>query len=228
MADELNPIRVKPVYLMQEENVSDLEKRAVVDGVSELIKLADVSLPVRDFGVWREKGYKNEDGSLKEYQSVDWYIAQGKLDSKREHQLHASYMMLKMDFEPWRMKEDHYDVMVLTSDIYVRGTNFVIGIARPHTGTILSTDKFQCLEDQMKYECIKTETMHELGHVFGMVPDERKEDVEYSLGKHCSNVCIMRQGITLPTDWINITADRLKGKALCDRCSDDLKNFFRF
>jgi len=111
-------------------------------------------------------------------------------------------------------------------DIQIFDTNFVIGLASPGIGTTISTYRFKQLDDKLRYECIKTETMHELGHVFGLIPDERTTDVEDSLGKHCANICIMRQGLTLPTDWINITKDRLDQGALCQPCKSDLKEYF--
>ena len=60
---------------MNQEGLSELEKQAVLDGSSELIKLAEVSgIDLTDFGVFRNNSYKNSDGSLKEFQSVDWYV----------------------------------------------------------------------------------------------------------------------------------------------------------
>lgn len=44
-----------------------------------------------------------------------------------------------------------------------------------------------------------------------------------SLGNHCPNVCVMRQGLPVPDDWIKMTNDRTKsGKPLCDECINDL------
>ncbi|MFA5175905.1 MAG: hypothetical protein WC413_01430 [Candidatus Nanoarchaeia archaeon] len=213
---------IKPLYLMNEKGLSDLELKAVQDGIIELMDCANIKLDIKNFGVWRAN-------ISKPWWSIDWYLEQGKRTSTQNNQINAGYMLDLIIQEPWRKNEDHYDVMVLHSDIYSRDTRFVIGLASEGIGTIISVKRFKHSElgNEMKYECIKTETMHELGHVFGLVPNKRKINVEESLGKHCTNRCVMRQGLTVPRDWINITKDRLKYKPLCEICETDLKAYFR-
>ncbi len=226
-------VKIKPINLMNQAGLSDLEKRAVLDGASELIRLAEVSKRIEliDFGVWRNNGFRNSDGSLKQYQSVDWYVSRGKDTSRNRTQLNVEAIQLALCLEPWRNPHqggrDHYDILIVNNDIYWGNTNYVIGIAQAGVGTTISTFKFKPLRDKTKYECIKTETMHELGHVFGLIPDSRTKNVENSLGKHCTNTCTMRQGLNVPVDWINITNDRLRYGALCPTCAKDLKEYFR-
>jgi|TARA_Y100000310_G_scaffold12782_1_gene13172 predicted Zn-dependent protease len=226
------PSKIKPVFVMNQEGLSDLEKRAVLDGASELIGTAEVSgVDLVDFGTFRNNGYRSSDGSLKEFQSVDWYVQRGRETSRNGRQLNADTMQFALCLEPWRDPQkggkDHYDLFVVHDDMYSGDTNFVIGLAQPGIGTTVSTHRFKQLNDRAKYECIKTETMHELGHVFGLIPPERTQDVEYSLGKHCTNTCTMRQGLRLPDDWVNITNDRLRYGALCPTCETDLKQYFK-
>jgi len=230
--------KIKPVYLMHQEGISDLEKKAVLDGASELIQLAEVpGINLIDFGVWRNKDYKNTDGSLKEYQSVDWYVQKGRETSRNKKQLNAKEMQDALMYEPWRYSSEgghpHFDIFVVHEDIYYPKTNFfpetafVIGVGGKDIGTTLSTYRFRGLDNKSRYECIKTETMHELGHVFGLIPPERTKKIEEKLGRHCSDICIMRQGLELPKDWINMTKDRLRDGALCPLCKDNLKEYFR-
>lgn len=221
--------RVKPVYVMNEEGLSSLEKGAVLDGVGELLQIAGVDhlIGIKDFGVWREPGYRNPDGSLRDYQSVDWHIQWGKETSIKAPQLNANAILDSVINEPWRKAQDHYDVIVLHSDLYSGNTNFVIGLAERGIGTVISTNRFNTLGDRARHECIKTETMHELGHTFGLLPYERTENLDTRLGRHCANTCIMRQGIAVPRDWINMTEDRLRYGALCPTCETDLRNYFR-
>jgi len=106
-------------------------------------------------------------------------------------------------------------------------TNFIIGLASPGDSTTFSVKRFRELDEWMKNECIKTETMHEVGHVFGLIPYSRTKNVEQSLGKHCTNKCTMRQGLMVPQDWIKITKDRLDYGAFCDDCKKDLVEYFK-
>jgi predicted Zn-dependent protease len=228
---EIKSSKIKPVYVMNQAELSDWEKKAVLDGVAELIRLTGVSgIDLVDFGAWRNKDHKNPDGSLKRFQSADWYVQRGRETSRNGRQLNADTMQLALGSEPLRNPQkggkDHYDIFIVTDDMYSGDTNFVIGIAQPGIGTTISTHRFKELEDRGRFECIKTETMHELGHVFGLLPAERIKDVEYSLGKHCTNICIMRQGLRLPDDWVNMTNDRLKYGALCRTCETGLKKYF--
>ena len=223
--------KIKPVYVMNENGLGRLEKAAVLDGIHELLGFGGVSnlIEIVDYMVWRNDNYVNPDGSLKEYQSVDWFLQQGKNSSRSKSQVNATTMLHLLTFEPFRKIKDHYDCFIVHSDMYDgrKDINFVIGLAREGIGTIISTDKFSNLDDRMRYECVKTETMHEMGHVFGLLPNSRNYNVENSLGKHCANRCIMRQGLTLPSDWIKMTDDRWKYGPLCKDCKQDIKDYFR-
>jgi|SRR3989344_5829584 len=222
---------IKPLYMMQEEGLDGLEKRAVMDGVKEILQVARATLPISDFGVWRHRDHKQGD-SLKPYYSVDWYLQMGRETGVRG-QLNADELIISLMREPWKDEskggQEHYDLMVVHSDItsVQHKTNFVIGLALLGIGTVVSTHRFRTLENRTRYECVKTETMHELGHVFGLIPSDRKENVDYSLGLHCTNVCTMRQGLRVPIDWIRYSQERLDlGSAFCNRCTQDLENFF--
>jgi predicted Zn-dependent protease len=217
--------RVKPVFVMSEEGVTGNEIGAVTDGLHTILREAGVDgkVEVRNFGVWRHgKG---------DYESVDWYVAQGRKHGRQTksfgRQLNASSIMSMLSNEPWRRQEDHYDLFVCSSDLWQgrANNNFVIGLAQPFVGTVLSVRRFR--EPGIAYGCIKTETIHEMGHVFGLIPHSREDNVEYSLGKHCTNLCTMRQGLSVPADWVRITADRDTYGTFCPICSEDLKGFFR-
>lgn len=223
--------KIKPVYIMNQEGLTALEKEAVLEGVRELMCLANVStIEVNDLNVWRNKKSKDK-GVFVPYQSVDWYIQRGKETSRNRFQLNAQTMQRELMIEPWRYSSqggrDHYDILIVKDDMYLENTNFVIGLAVKGIGTTISTHRFNGLDNKVKYECIKTETMHEVGHTFGLIPKTRRTGVEESLGKHCTNICIMRQGLSLPDDWIKMSNDRLKYSALCPICAQDLKNNFK-
>lgn len=224
--------RIKPLYLMHEEGVTTKQINAVLDGIRQMLDMCGMTsqIEIHNFGVWRHGEWRKE-GKLIPWKSVDWYIQRGREESVRRDQLDGNTIIYQLYGEPWQDPskggQPHYDVVVLKSDMYADDTNFVIGVALPEHGTVISIHRFLGLRDQVtQIECIKTETMHEIGHVFGLVPEERTENVEESLGKHCTNICVMRQGLRLPNDWIRITHDRLNQQALCRQCQKDLRAFF--
>lgn len=210
---------------MNQEGLNGLEKKAVLDGTKEILKIAGVHnfIDIKDFGVWRN--------SSEEFGSIDWYLQQARKTSRNKTQLNATTLITALEIEPMRDVQDHYDIMIIHLDMYpvdedYEYVNFVIGIASKNIGTVISTNRFRELEDDLMYDCIKTETMHELGHVFAL-PNKQRNDLDYSLGPHCANTCIMRQGINLPYDWIKFSRDRLKSDPLCSPCKKDLKNYFK-
>ena len=232
---------LKPIYVMNMPGFPSTEKKAVLEGLNLLMNSAQVDLEIIDFANWRSEDCLNPDGTLSEFKSVEWYVEKSdRIDnsSRRrsdliETRLNASTVLSLLEVEPCRKPEvggkDHYDVFLTERSMYSgsKNNNFVIGVAKPEIGTVMTTDKFQSLNDRVKYECIVTETIHEMGHAFGLIPADRKENVEMSLGKHCTNTCVMRQGLSLPDDWIKFTNDRIEYGSLCERCEEDLYNFFR-
>lgn len=221
--------KIKPIHVMNEPGLSDLEKKAVLDGAGELLRIGEVEnlLAIKDFGVWRNEGYRNMDGSLKEYQSVDWYLQEGRKASHNKTQIKADKILDSFKAEPWQKgSQEHYDILITHSDIYSEGINFVIGLACHNLGTVISTHRFEELDDWLKYKCVKTETMHELGHVFHL-PAEEICSLNRLLAGHCPNKCVMRQGTSVPEGWINMTKDRLEHGPLCKPCETYLKNYFK-
>lgn len=219
--------RVRPVYVMIDEGVTAAEAEAVLDGLTQVMNAADAPqhMSISNLGMWRGAGWLVNGNHLTEWNSVDWYVRNTEQQS-REGQLHSGKLLQLLHSEPWQEAEPHYDVMVTSRDIYDDDCSFCVGLAVHGFGTVISTNRFRDLPPQGAYECIVTETMHEVGHVFGLVPETRTTNVEMSLGLHCTNRCIMRQGLRVPHDWQVITADRLRGHEFCGECRQDLRRYF--
>jgi predicted Zn-dependent protease len=229
-------LRIKPVFIMNQEGLSELEKKAILDGARELRSIAGVEglIEIKDLGVWRNRDHVNPDGSLKRYQSVEWYIQRGKGKNNKTGQLKTELILNDLELEPWRDTQDHYDLLICHRDVtsLYFDVAFLVGQGRPDIGAVISTNRFRNsqLSDRELYECLKTAAIHELGHVFRL-PGQGKNtyrsagnDIE---NDHCTNVCVMRQGNHVPSDWVRISRDRLKNGALCRECSRNLKKYFR-
>ena len=90
-----------------------------------------------------------------------------------------------------------YLLWIVSEDIFVRGMNFVFGIAKPGKGAVLSTYRLNSLN------LIKKEAIHEMGHVFGL--------------QHCSNKCVMQFSNS-------VNEAKKKPAELCDKCKYLLKS----
>lgn len=218
----------KPVHVMFEEGLTVNQHWVVFSAIKELLQIARVEerISIINLGIWRMSGWLHN-SKLTDWYSIDWYLAMAKKASARNNQINAGRFLDLLELEPWQDSNPHFDVAVIKSDMYAGESSFCIGLARKEVATIISINRFLSLPPKEMLECIKTETIHEIGHVFGLVPEARTNNVEESLGKHCTNRCVMRQGLRLPVDWQRITRDRLQYGSLCGICQKDLQNFFR-
>lgn len=202
---------LKPIRLLYDKNINPSSIDAVKDGVSEILDIAGVKVDI------------SEDHSIDELVSMGMRTSR---DGKQinGHPIHAD---LAIDSE----HHNRYNILVLDQDLnnyssipsIQKDYDFILGFGDPGFGVILSTFKFQTLDEQTRYECIKTEAIHETGHMFGLPDKNRGSNLQEKGGIHCTNICVMRQGFSVPKDWINMTKDRFDyGNALCDQCSEEL------
>jgi predicted Zn-dependent protease len=106
--------------------------------------------------------------------------------------------------DPWQAlpRLPHLSVMVVDCDITSRkpdGTlfNFAFGATYPDLGTVQSMIRLRTIKDPaLRIRVFERVIEHETGHLFGL--NQRAFHVEQRLGIHCSNVCVMRQGVDLP------------------------------
>jgi predicted Zn-dependent protease len=209
----------KPVNVVHQAGVSAELVQVVLEAIAELLALGNADLPVRNFGAWEQNG--------EQYGGVEWYLDTARRMGSRQNQIHAGKLLTLMWNEPYQVSEPHYDVFIVNEDLYDDGCNYVIGCAIHNFGTVISVNRFLGLEAKLRRECVRTEALHEIGHVFGLIPEARTANVEMSLGKHCTNTCTMRQGLSVPRDWIQITKERLEHGTFCPQCFNDLRSWFR-
>lgn len=120
--------KIKQIYVMNEEGLSDLERKAVLEGVEEVLKIAEVEnqIKIEDLGAWRHKDYQNKDGSLIPHRSVDWYLQKGRQDSRNETQLDAGALLHLLGcYDP---SPKNYNILVLQPNIYL-DTKSCVGLS---------------------------------------------------------------------------------------------------
>jgi Predicted Zn-dependent proteases len=98
-------------------------------------------------------------------------------------------------------------VLIMDDDGYVRGLNFVFGVTKIEGNLVLIFTKRLLGPQDIYYQRILKEVLHELGHTFGL--------------EHCSDPkCVMYFSNTVE-DTDN------KGPAFCQRCSEKLSRRLR-
>ena len=223
--------KIKPIYSVNSRGTTVEEREAVKDGIETVLKTAEAPqiVEIKDFG------YLNRGPG--DFESIDWYIQKAKTDKSCGYgqQLDASIIMDLCAKDPSQESKPHYTVFVVDSDLWLRACQFIIGLSREAEGAVLSAVRFRDVRDKgMKYECLKTEALHELGHTFGAAAGRKGVDALTATycgelcDEHCANECVMRQGIRIPDAWIKISKDRLRsGEAFCNECIHDLIKYFR-
>src|SRR5680860_421165 len=211
----------KPVYIIH-DGASKNTMNAVNAGIIELLLMANAPrVKVHDIGFWTQPEYEIN-GELLPYSSVLWYLQQG--DVNNSSQLDVERILDAFRAEPWQTANPHFDVLVTGFDLCAADCNFCIGAALPGIGAVISTARWEGFSERDQFQLIKAETMHEVGHVFGL-PNFNRTDLVQSLGGHCQNICIMRQGNLVPTDWVNYTNQAIEsGRPFCPACERDLRN----
>lgn len=128
-------------------------------------------------------------------------------------------------------EDPHIDVLLTADDLCDTKTppgSFCIGVAKGRT-IIVSVYHFLPIyhngEEERFHELVKQETAHELGHVLQLAV--REHYTYEALGTHCADpLCLMHQGMTVPTDWDAMVQLRLQrgGRYACDLCHADARH----
>lgn len=203
---------IRPIIMIIEPGIESWQKESVLEGVREILEIAGIYDKIE----------------IKEDNNIELYLKEG-FKQERNGQLNADLIIGLIENEIIQLHMSlsplYYKILIFKKDLYSDKTIFVIGLGQEGSGAVISIYRFLKLKYSDQKECIKTEVIHELGHVFGLIPDSRKFKVENSLGKHCKNRCTMRQGLNVPDDWIRISNERLQFGTFCDICLKDLRAF---
>jgi predicted Zn-dependent protease len=132
-----------------------------------------------------------------------------------------------MRTEPYQ--DPHFEVLVMNHDLNARGQggqymNFVFGATLQHEAMSVQSIARLLAEvapGRLREEMVRRLLRHETGHMFGL-PTPGRRNTEEMLGAHCTNVCAMRQGMSVP-EWAKNTVEEYNaGVHFCDDCQTEL------
>lgn len=170
-------------------------------------------------------------------------------------QLDASVILDLVNIEFANSGKCRNILYIVSEDIYFANTDFLVGLSAEGKPAVVSTYRFSqnAVKDSidqmrgndkleefisgcelagkdpveaLRFECIKTVVMHELGHILGLLPETETENLVNGIGAdHCENNCVMRPGKAVPKDWIEYTLNRIESTAFCPRCLGLLRTY---
>lgn len=128
-------------------------------------------------------------------------------------------------------KRKNWKIGFSNKEIYSSEYDYLIGGADGRT-TLISLNWLpkivaETIEEMtLRKEALRTEIFHEVGHILGLPTTRRGQNkLENLIGLHCMNPgCSMKQGMSVPDDWIENTKIRLNNGVdpYCQDCVKDL------
>ena len=200
----------KFIWLMHENGVDSHSIRGVRAGMKRFLSIAGVEdrFVPRYLGVYRETPHRLVTGELLPHQSIDWYVQEAATHSYDPHgTLNAD------TFLNWFMKEhpDDWVIAVVTQDIYYQmpgeTPDGVEGLASHDVGVVLSTAEHGELTRPQRQLVMMLNTIHELGHVAGIM-------------RHCGADCVMK------SKWHKGLAEAIRHRPFCERHLEQLHRCF--
>ena len=204
------------------EGVSREEGQIAICALAEigvlLPKVSDDRFHIRDFGNWSQ--------GIGPFQSLEWYENSSYIPEIDK--FNGSNILLNFILEPWKKGDPHFDIAIFSKRMTAKDCDgnwlsFIFGLAGSGAA-IISTHEFNhgLKNKRLRHLCLRRGVLHEFFHILGLVPDSRKTNIDNRLGLHCSNICVMRQGMSL-SEWKNYAVEEEEKKViLCHQCKKDL------
>lgn len=225
---ELRRGSLVPVYFMHTSDVPKREARAALAGVIDAMRAAGQERQLHNFGAAR---FSEGTGA---YSSPDWYVQEAyrrqPLRRVADHgpQIDVEQVDRLFRDEPYQ-QNPHWEVMVTGYDLNARAgengeyINFVYGMTNtdfPSSVQSVRRHLDELPEGNLRDAVIRRLLRHETGHMFKL--PIRQENTEEMLGAHCTNICTMRQGMSMD-EWVYLTVDEIKNEVhFCEDCTHDL------
>jgi len=222
---ELRSNYLVPIYFMHTKNVPSAEAQAALAGVTDALLASGQNRKIVNFG--------SQAFGQGPYLNPEWYVEETLKKQKLQkvagygQQLIANNVMQHFYQEPWQ-KQPHWEVFVLNRDLTAWGRdgllNYIFGLTNSEfAASIQSITRImsEIPTEDLRKAMIRRLLRHEVGHMFKL-PHSNRPNIEIKLGLHCTNICTMRQGMSI-TEWAKQTIEEAKrGIHFCEDCQRDL------
>lgn len=215
-----------PINLFFSKDVEEEEKKVVLRSLGEIpfFLPKGEDFHIKNFGNWFQG---NEP-----FQSFQWYEDQAWIASRQ--QLNAGSILMNFLTEPWQEQQRHVDFAVVGRNATAKNNggwlNFIFGLSSADGVGLVSTYRFNyelTRDKDLRDLCLRRAVLHEFFHILGLVPKWRKTNRGESLGAHCTNLCVMRQGLSV-SEWARYALEERDHRIiLCSQCQENLLAIFK-
>ena len=210
---------MRPVYLFWSEDVNKEEislVHTVLGSASQLLGIPDFTLKV--LGNWH--------GSEYGYGSFDWYMKRARVPELGK--LDGGKILKDFTLEPWQRIEYHLDFAIVGRNLTVKDNNdsyleFVFGVS--DVNSVISSYQFNqtIMDRKLRLLCLQRTVIHQLCHALGIFPVSQVTNRNHHFDPHCTNLCVMRQGISVQ-DWARYAEEEYRQNiVLCPECQYDIR-----
>jgi hypothetical protein len=232
---------IRPLHILWQDNINLGMLDGVTDGIITTLTLAGVfqEIYIKYLSTRRQPDWRNQDGTLNAYQSLDWHIEQARKSSKVPGQLNGAALLNSLRDDPGHQTEPRYELVVVKELLHCSDASLrkISGLARKGQGAVITLNhhlhllqpvKGESKEDAEKrrldyWLSTKMLEMHEDGHVFDLFSlgtDKEDPDDEDLLATHCLNDCVMHFYEDPERD------KKVADNPFCTSCLEKLKEFF--
>jgi predicted Zn-dependent protease len=198
------------VQICWSRGISEAEASAVRFGVGDVLKYITLDLNVEVIG---------------EACDADSWVERCRTTLDRGHGLQVDANCVLTEQIPDRLARSRINcltVVIIEADITDGDNSFLFGGSLSGFGSILSVARLR--DSTMSEKVLRRLARHEFGHALGLIPAARSTNVQREIGLHCTNVCTMRQAMSLQ-ELQTLTAEEERTRIMfCPECADYLKN----
>ncbi len=222
---EVRSNQLVPLYVSWTSDVPIFEAGAALEGVHDVVIASKQAREVYTFG--------SQQFGQGEYSSPDWYVEKAlsnqhlRRDAGYGSQVVPRFIISLFHQEPWQ-SQPHWEVFILNRDLNAGepGNNFVFGetdTSFPASVQSIRRLMVEVSDPSLRALMVRRLLRHEVGHMFGLT--SRNFSVEEKLGKHCTNVCTMRQGLSVQEWTAQAKEEERIGVHFCGDCQHELNRY---
>lgn len=228
---------IRPLHILWQETLEIGMLDGVISGAECILSSAGVSKKIKleYMGKRRQPNWLSHGGTvLNPYQSLDWHIETARKNSKSPGHLDGITLLDSFLENPANKTDPRYELVILNEPVHSSNNSTIFGIAYKNQVAIVSLNSHLSLLQAKPDESAeakekrlfnfwlgtKLNTMHELGHVFGLFPGNGAQTEQEREQAHCLNECVMY--------WRedNGLYEKIADQPFCPSCLEKLKRYF--